>query len=104
MKTLKLSLEYHCYPIWFYAEDGSLIDNDLPEELRSDTELDNILLDIQNTFDELYTNNSNEFSSHDFSSVKEQVEFKEKINKALELLVNKYGNDYNIESKFIDQT
>lgn len=25
MKKLKLSLEYQCYPIWSYDEDGSLI-------------------------------------------------------------------------------
>ena len=42
MNTLKISLEYRCYPIWEYSEDGDLIDNDLPEELLSDKELDEI--------------------------------------------------------------
>lgn len=40
---LKYSLEYHCYPFWNYTKDGELVDNDLPEELRKDIELDYLL-------------------------------------------------------------
>jgi hypothetical protein len=88
MKKLKLSLEYQCYPIWSYDEDGSLIDNDLPEELRNDEELDNLLLDIQETFDGLYIDTPSEFTSNDFSSDDEKEAFQSKIDKALNLLID----------------
>ena len=64
MNTLKYSLEYHCYPIWNYTEDGELVDNDLPAELRDDTELNSMLLKIQKIFDSLFTDTSQEFSSN----------------------------------------
>ena len=47
MNTLEYSLEYHCYPIWNYDESGELVDNDLPDELRDDEELDSLLLKIR---------------------------------------------------------
>ena len=100
MKKLKLSLEYQCYPIWSYDEDGSLIDNDLPEELRNDEELDNLLLDIQETFDGLYIDTPSEFTSNDFSSDDEKKLFQSKIDKALNLLIDRYGSEYEIESKY----
>ena len=71
MKKLKLSLEYQCYPIWSYDEDGSLIDNELPEELRDDEELDNLLLEIQEIFNGLYTDTPIEFTPNGFSSDEE---------------------------------
>ena len=100
MKKLKLSLEYQCYTIWSYDEDGSLIDNHLPEELRNDEELDNLLLDIQETFDGLYIDTPSKFTSNDFSSDDEKKAFHSKIDKALNLLINRYGSEYEIESKY----
>ncbi len=40
-------LEYGCYPIWLYDEEGFVEDTLLPEELRSDTELDFRFDDLQ---------------------------------------------------------
>ncbi len=101
MKKLKLSLEYQCYPIWSYDEEGSLIDNDLPKELRNDEELNTLLLEIQETFDNLYTNTSTEFSSNEFSSEDEENAFRLKVDKALDLMLKRYGSVYSIESKYL---
>ena len=103
-EKLKLSLEYHCYPIWSYDEDGSLIDNDLPEELRNDEELDNLLLDIQKKIDGLYTDTQSEFTSNGFSSDDEKKAFQSKIDKALNLLMERYGSEYEIESKYLENS
>ncbi len=100
MKKLKLSLEYQCYPIWSYDEDGSLIDNDLPEELRNDEELDNLLLNIQEDFDGLYTDTPSEFTPNGFSSEDEKKAFQSKIDNVLNLLKERYGSEYEIESKY----
>ena len=101
MKKLKLSLEYRCFPIWSYDDNGLFIDNDLPKELRNDEELDKLLTDIQESFDELYTDTSSEFYSSDFPTENERMIFYSKIDKALRLLVERYGNEYLIESKYL---
>ena len=104
MKKLKLYLEYLCYPIWSYDEDGSLIDNDLPEKLRNDEELDNLLLDIQKKIDGLYTDTQSEFTSNGFFSDDEKKAFQSKIDKALNLLMERYASEYEIESKYLENS
>ena len=101
MIRLKLSLEYQCYPIWSYDEKGALIDNDLPEELRSDEKLDTLLLEIQEMFDSLYTNTSAEFSSNEFSSEDKKNSFQSKIDRAINHMMERDGSEYLIESKYL---
>lgn len=43
MKKIKVQLEYRCFPIWLYDENGNLIDNDFPASLIGDPEIDPIL-------------------------------------------------------------
>lgn len=40
MNIIKIFLEYQCYPIWIYNEQGELVDNDLVEELKGEDEID----------------------------------------------------------------
>lgn len=100
MNTLKLSLEYHCYPVWNYDEDNNLIDNDLPEELRKDQELDALLLKIQSIFDSLYVDTSKDFSSHSFANETERQKFLHLLFDAVRLMIQRYGNRYHIESRY----
>ena len=100
MNTLKYSLEYLCYPIWNYDETGDLIDNDLPEELRNDEELDAILVNIQERFDSLYTDTPKEFSANGFRSAEERLEFLSLLFSSVDLLQKKYGSLYHIECKY----
>ena len=40
VKKIRLILDYGCYPVWLYDENGNIVDTLLPDELRSDRELD----------------------------------------------------------------
>jgi len=97
MNTLKYSLEYHCYPIWNYDAEGNLIDNDLPDELRTDQELDSLLLKVQEIFDSLFVDNPKEFSSHGFHTESERQDFLETLLLSAEILRKRYGESYLIE-------
>jgi len=37
IKTLRIMLDYHCYPVWLYDEEGNIVDTLLPEELHEKT-------------------------------------------------------------------
>lgn len=100
MNTLKYSLEYHCYPIWNYDETGELIDNDLPDELRNDTELDSLLLAIQEKFDDLFTDTPKEFSSHGFKTEADRQLFLTMLFSSVEMLCQRYGTHYHIDCKY----
>ena len=100
MNTLKYSLEYRCYPIWNYDQDGELVDNDLPDELRADTELDSLLLHLQELFDALFVDTSKEFSSHGFSTEAKRQEFLTLLFASKDLLCQRYGSEYQIECKY----
>ncbi len=104
MNTLKISLEYRCYPIWEYSEDGDLIDNDLPEELLSDKELDELLLDIQNTFNSLFVDTPKEFFEKGFDSEEERAEFVNKILLAESILKIRYGDKYIVDNQYTEES
>ena len=100
MNTLRYSLEYRCYPIWNYDESGELVDNDLPDELRDDEELDSLLLKIQEIFDNLFTDTPKEFSSHGFKNEAERSAFLSLLFSSVDLLKQRYGSSYLIDCKY----
>lgn len=104
MNTLKYSLEYRCYPIWNYDGFGELIDNDLPDELRCDKELDSLLLKIQEKYDGLFTDTTKEFSSHGFKTEAERHAFLTLLFSSVDLLRQRYGSKYLIECKYGEQS
>ena len=100
MNTLRYSLEYRCYPIWNYDESGELVDNDLPDELRDDEELDSLLLKIQEIFDGLFTDTPKEFSSHGFKNEAQRSSFLSLLFSSFNLLKQRYGSSYIIDFKY----
>lgn len=62
MKTLKLHLDYGCYPVWIYGEGGAVEENALPSELAEDPTLTVQLDHIQADYDRLFLDNGVEFS------------------------------------------
>jgi len=100
MNTLKYSLEYHCYPIWNYDANGELIDNDLPDELRNDQELDSLLLKVQEIFDGLFVDTSTEFSSHSFRTETDRQDFLSELLLSVKILQQRYGDRYLIDCKY----
>lgn len=104
MNTLKFSLEYKCYPIWNYDEAGELVDNDLPDELRSDGELDSMLLKVQEAFDKLYVDTPTKFSSHGFATEAERQQFISLLFSSVNLMKQRYGSKYQIECRYTKES
>lgn len=94
IKTLRLMLEYHCYPVWLYDENGEVVDTLLPEELRSDLELDSKFDALQARYDALFIDNEHEFSYKGFRSDEEKEDFLNKWNEAIEELAAKVNGKY----------
>jgi len=94
MHTLKLSLEYKCFPIWHYDESGELVDNDLPQELLVDKELDTLLVNLQSTFDSMFVDTPTEFRPLDFKSDEEKLKFNAEVKYILDWLKKHYENKY----------
>lgn len=40
MKTIRVHLEYNCYPVWLYDDEGFVEDNALPPDFAEGGELD----------------------------------------------------------------
>jgi len=100
MKTLKISLEYKCYPVWIYDEDGDIEDSYLPDDLLGDEELKSLFDSIQERFNNLYLDENGEEDFHsesDFKSDNDRKLFYEDLNKAVDLLKERYGDRYIIE-------
>lgn len=104
MNTLKYSLEYHCYPIWNYDASGALVDNDLPDELRSDNELDSLLLKIQDLFDSLYVDTPKEFVFYGFQTERDRQEFLSLLFASVSIIQQRYGSNYHVECKYSENS
>ena len=93
-KEIRLLLDYQCYPIWIYDENGKFIDNDLIDEIEEDNNVITMLEKLQDRFDSLYVNNKNEFKYVGFSSSEDKKKFENEINqvysKLCDLLSEKY--------------
>lgn len=103
LKKIRLLFDYGCYPVWLYDENNDVIDTLLPEELRSDIELDSRFDDLQARYDALFIDNSCEFSFIGFKSEPEREKFcsdwKDTVNELIMKLNGKYPiqNDVDLE-------
>lgn len=98
MKKIRIILEYRCYPVWVYNEKGEILLNDLPDELKNEIDIQNLLKDIQETYDSLFIDNKIEFRYKGFDNEVEEKEFIRKISKVVELIKLTVGNTYTIEN------
>lgn len=96
MKKLKLKLEYKCFPVWIYNDNNDLMINDLPDVLIDDTEIDPLCVELQETFDKLYINNSTEFKYTGFRDENKKAEFLNSVEDIEHILRKKVGSDYEI--------
>ena len=93
---LRLMPEYECYPVWLYDEHGCIVDQRLPDELRSDTELDARFNEIADRYEALFINNEREFSYVGFSSPEEKERFLRDWHVLVEEITRKTGGRYEI--------
>ncbi len=75
LKRIRLLFDYGCYPVWLYDENGNLINTLLPEELRSDLDLDKKFDDLQARYEALFINDGREFSYVGFPNNAERGRF-----------------------------
>jgi len=103
MNKIIIDLEYGCYPVWIYHENGELAINDLPWELSDEKEIDDAFFEIQNIYDCLFVNRSAEPKYDGFKSEEEKIHFIKMIDNAIDHIKMKTGDIYIIEKKFDHQ-
>lgn len=94
MLTLKLRLEYKCYPTWIYNEQCELIDNYLPEEIKNSGKIKELLSNIQEDYDSLYIDNGIEFKYKGFREVDIKRTLEENVDQAYEILQKELNGSY----------
>jgi hypothetical protein len=99
MNTLRIALEYKCYPVWILDSDGDIIDNDLPEDIRIIKGLDDLFLKIQDMFDSCFVDTPKEFTPQGFSSEKEKAVFLELVKEADAWLRKEAEGKYFVENR-----
>lgn len=98
MQEICIKPEYQCYAIWVYNENGELIDNKIPEELKNNGVICDLLEDIQNEFDGLYRNSSTDFTYQGFESILQKQKFIQKVEKVCDLINKEVGNKYIVKN------
>ena len=102
MKKLQLLLEFGCYPIWSYDEEGILIEDDFPRDDKPTERLEELKALISDEFDSLYINNEHEFSSKGFDSKEDARKFIAHLDEFRVLVKERYSKDYQIVDDFDD--
>ncbi|RQL35158.1 hypothetical protein [Neisseria meningitidis] len=82
MKKIRLLLEFHCFPVWFYDENDEIIENDwceelLPQEILSDNHLKELCIWLADEFDKLYCD---EMGNFDCEKLQDEFSFQTKEN------------------------
>ena len=89
-------LEYRCYPVWLYDENGDIVDTLLPEELRGDHDLDAKFDNLQARYDALFVDNAHEFDFIGFRSEESKQRFLSDWKIAVQELKDKTNGRYTI--------
>ncbi|WP_066244858.1 hypothetical protein [Anaerosporomusa subterranea] len=99
MKKIKMLLDYKCYPMWVYNEQGELIKNDLIDELKGEKAIEELLNEVQSTYESLFIDNKIEFRYKGFADEVKKKEFLSQLAQVIQLIELKVGNSYKIENK-----
>lgn len=101
MKKIRLYLDYHCFPVWSYDENGSLIWDDFPPDDQPGGRLEELKNIIVDEYDSLF-NDGHEFSYKGFSSKEEAQKFVSHLDEFKKLVKEKYSKNYEIIDDFDD--
>jgi hypothetical protein len=96
MKKIKLKLGYQSFPIWLYDENDNFIENELPNELIGDDDIDPLCVHFQEQIDLLYKNDEYEFKYIGFENLLAKEAFEEKLIQIIKKLDKKVGKKYEI--------
>ena len=98
MKTMRIQLEYKCYPVWIYDDEGLVEDTALPPELASDNALDERFRSLQDRFDATYVDTATEFYNKGFASPEDEAAFESDLKVAVAELADKCPAGYTLET------
>lgn len=98
MKTIRVQLEYKCYPVWIYDDEGLVEDTTLPPELANDHALDERFRSLQDRFDATYVDTATEFYNKGFASPKDEATFESDLKVAVAELAEKCPVGYTLET------
>ncbi|MBF2471608.1 hypothetical protein IA868_00340 [Listeria welshimeri] len=103
MSEVRLFLDYKCYPVWVYDEAGFLEENDLPNELKKDKDLDEKLTHLQDKYNNLFTDTEIEFRYNGFNdeNENEKEKFLREFTEIQKELEKKLKNKYKVVSKIL---
>ena len=101
MKKLRLFLEYGCYPVWSYDEEGMLIEDDFPEDDKPTERLEELKTVIAKEFASTFINNEHEFSPKGFDSKEDARKFIAHLDEFRALVKERYP-DYEVVDDFYD--
>jgi hypothetical protein len=99
MKKIKLYLEYQCYPMWIYDEDGELVDNNIADELVNESLIVKALDDIQEAYDNLFEDNEVNFEFKGFALEQDREQFLHLVSETVTYIESRLGNNYKVENK-----
>lgn len=97
MKKIIVRLEYGCYPVWLYDDDGFVEDNALPPELANAQELNEKFKSLQARFDATYVDTPTDFLNKGFTSPEEKEAFGDDLRTAVAELAEKCPDTCSIE-------
>ena len=97
MRAIRIQLEYKCYPVWLYDDEGLVEDTALPPELSGDHELDERFRSIQERFDATYVDTPTEFYDKGFATPEEEAAFRSDLAAAVVQLAEKCPEGYSLE-------
>lgn len=97
VKTIRIQLEYKCYPVWLYGDDGLVEDAALPPELSDDRGLEERFRSIQERFDATYADTPTEFYNRGFAMPEGEAAFRSDLAAAVALLAEKCPEGYSLE-------
>ncbi len=102
MKKMRLSLDYRCFPVWSYDENGILIWDDFPPDDQPGGRLEELKNLIVDEYDSLFID-GHEFSYKGFSSKEEGIKFLSLLNEFRTLIKARYSKEYEIIDDFSDE-
>ena len=97
MKELKIKLEYGCFPVWIYGENGELIENDLPPYLIGDNDIDSQFVFIQEIYNSLFLDDGKEFRYIGFREAEKREIFFGDLCSVINLLKSRLNDEYFVE-------
>ncbi|MGE7597385.1 hypothetical protein [Lysinibacillus fusiformis] len=93
MKKIKLYLEYQCYPMWIYDENGELVDNNIASELMNEPSIVKALDAIKATYES--------FKFKGFAQKQDREHFLRLVSETANYIESKLSDNYKVENRII---